>query len=96
LQIYKLHDIIKYKGVEWGDKMSTMYSATINSPSTEISTAIDDITSFIQVKDISLIPSAPNLLTIGYDTNSPETILLLNKAGDIIEVQRGFEGIQKP
>jgi hypothetical protein len=72
--------------------METMYPASINSPSTEVLQAIEDNTTIFSVRDIAVIPDAPNTLTLGYDTETPETVLLLSKNGSELTVQRGFDG----
>lgn len=69
-----------------------MYSAIINSPSTTLATGINDIQTNIEVVDGNVILTAPNLITIGYDTQTPETILVTVKNGNIFTVTRGFEG----
>lgn len=77
--------------------METMYTASINSISTTLSSVIDENVETFAVTDLALLPTAPNLLTIGFTSETPETILLLSK-NDIdktITVQRGFQGIAK-
>ncbi|MEK3776619.1 tail fiber protein [Paenibacillus sp. FSL K6-4396] len=71
--------------------IETMYPAAINSKQTELAEAIDDTqTSFI-VLDGSVLPPAPNLLTLGTD-ESAETVLYTGKTGnEITGVTRGFE-----
>ena len=72
--------------------METMYPALVNSLSTEVLLQIDDAVTTITVRDVVVIPEPPNLLTIGYDTPTPETVLLTEVNGNILTVQRGFEG----
>lgn len=69
-----------------------MYPASINSPSTEVLQAIEDNTTVFSVRDAAIIPDAPNILTLGYDTETPETVLLLSKNANELTVQRGFDG----
>jgi hypothetical protein len=71
---------------------TTMYDPLINSDSTEVLVQIDDVVTTITVADAGVIPTPPNLLTIGYDTLTPETVLLTAVNGSILTVQRGFEG----
>lgn len=75
--------------------MQEMYTATINSPSTELAIGIDNITTIIEINDSTAIPDFPNLLTIGYDTIDPETVRLINKWDNFIEVERAFQGTAK-
>ena len=72
--------------------MDTMYPAFVNSLSTEVLFQIDDTVVTITVRDVGVIPSAPNLLTIGYDTETPETVRLVSINGSELTVERGFEG----
>ena len=72
--------------------MEVMYDPLVNSLSTEVLFQIDDVTTSIEVRDIGVIPTAPNLLTLGYDTPTPETILLTAINGNILTVERGKEG----
>lgn len=72
--------------------MKTMYPAQVNSPGTELAAAIDATQDTIQVADGSVLPDAPNLLTIGTD-EAAETILYTEKTGDELSgVTRGFQG----
>ena len=72
--------------------MITYYPAKINSPQTEIVSAIDAASVTITVADISVFPTAPNLATLGVDS-SAETILYTGIAGDdLTGITRGFQG----
>lgn len=72
--------------------MKTMYPAQVNSPGTELAAAINATQDTIQVADGSVLPDAPNLLTIGTD-EAAETILYTEKTGDELSgVTRGFQG----
>lgn len=74
--------------------MLPMYAPIANSPSTviNISLGIDDTT--ITLVDASVLPPAPNICTIGYNTSSPETILYPTNPVDnmLSGVTRGFQG----
>lgn len=72
--------------------MQTMYTATPNSPSTTLNGAITNVQTSIVVADASVLPTAPNLLTIGYNTTTPETVLMTNKVGNTLTVTRNVEG----
>jgi hypothetical protein len=69
-----------------------MYLAQINSRATELKENIDEIQTIIEVVDASLLPDAPNLLTIGFNLDEPETIKLIEKNGNLLTIERGFEG----
>jgi len=69
-----------------------MYPAQSNSPSTTLNGAIDSSVTSITVIDASLLPASPNLITISYDTATPETVLMTNKVGNVLTVQRGVDG----
>ncbi|MGG3278787.1 hypothetical protein [Paenibacillus solani] len=72
--------------------MKTMYPAQVNSPGTELATAIDATQDTILVADGSMLLDGPNLLTIGTD-EAAETILYTGKSGDeLTGVTRGFQG----
>ena len=70
-----------------------MYQSIANSPPTILSVAINSSETQITLGNASVLPSAPNLLVIGYDTDSPETCLYTNVVGNVVTIQRGTEGI---
>ncbi|MEK3658178.1 hypothetical protein NSQ29_01285 [Paenibacillus sp. FSL F4-0236] len=70
----------------------TMYPAISNSPQTELSAAITSAVTSIAVVDVTKLPAAPNVLTIGSDESS-ETILYTGKSGNTLTgCTRGFDG----
>jgi len=72
-----------------------MYPGIINSPQTELATAIDDIQTTVEVTDASNLPDGPNLATIGSDETA-ETIRYTAKSGnELTGVERGFQGTAK-
>lgn len=75
--------------------MLEMYTAQVNSPVTELKQELNSTDTTFEVHDASIFPEAPNLLTIGFNTPEPETVLLLEKNDNFITVERGFEGPQK-
>lgn len=75
--------------------MQDMYSATPNSPSTTISADITSSQITFSVADASVLPTAPNLLTLGYNTQNPETVLMTSKVGNSITVTRNIEGFNQ-
>lgn len=70
-----------------------MYSGLINSPVTTITSAINATDTIINIGDINAMPDAPNLLILGGDTDSPETVKLISKNGTALTVERAFQGI---
>lgn len=75
--------------------MDTMYLAKVNSEDTELSSSITDGDTTIEVKDASVFPSPPNIATIGYDRNNPETISyddIDEENNELTNVTRGFQG----
>ncbi|ETT31682.1 putative tail fiber protein [Paenibacillus sp. FSL R5-192] len=71
--------------------LETMYPAAVNSRQTELAEAIDDTQTSFTVLDGSVLPPAPNLLTLGTD-ESAETVLYTGKTdNEITGVTRGFE-----
>jgi hypothetical protein len=74
--------------------MLVMYPGRVNSPVTRLASAIDDTQTTITVLDSSVFPAAPNLLVIGSGADA-ETCLYTNIVGNVLTVQRGFQGIAK-
>ncbi|NTZ20944.1 hypothetical protein EXW96_26515 [Paenibacillus sp. JMULE4] len=72
-----------------------MYPGQVNSPQTELASAIDDVQTTVPVMDASVLPAAPNLLVIGGGEDA-ETILYTGISGDnLTGVTRGFQGAAK-
>ena len=69
----------------------TMYPPQNNSPYTTLEAAIGAGETSVTVADASVLPEAPNLLTIGTDENA-EVVLMTAKTGNILTVQRGIYG----
>lgn len=72
--------------------MATMYPPQANSPATTLASGITDIETTITVTAGSVLPTHPNLLTIGADTATPETVLMTNKSGNTLTVTRAQDG----
>jgi hypothetical protein len=67
----------------------------VNSPQTELASAITDTDTTIPLLDASKLPPAPNLATIGTGEDA-ETILYTGVSGnDLTGVTRGFQGSAK-
>ena len=57
-------------------ELVTMYPAQANSPETSLSGALTAAGTTVNVVDGSVLPEAPNLLTIGADGSTAETVLM--------------------
>ena len=73
-------------------QLETMYPAQANSPETTLTGAIAADATEIPVLDGSFLPDAPNILTIGADSTTAETVLMTAKSGNTLTVVRGYNG----
>ena len=73
-------------------ELVTMYPAQANSPETSLSGALTAAGTTVNVVDGSVLPEAPNLLTIGADGSTAETVLMTAKNGNVITVTRAQNG----
>jgi len=73
-------------------ELLTMYPAQANSPETSLSGALTAAGTTVNVVDGSVLPDAPNLLTIGADGGSAETVLMTAKNGNTLTVERAQNG----
>lgn len=73
-------------------ELLTMYPAQANSPETSLSGALTAAGTTVNVVDGSVLPEAPNLLTIGADGSTAETVLMTAKSGNVLTVQRAQNG----
>lgn len=71
--------------------MEAMYAPQNNGPHTAIAKTINSTGTSITVEDASVLPAAPNVLTIGTSEDA-ELVLLESVTGNILTVQRGFNG----
>ena len=69
-----------------------MYPAQANSPETSLSGALTAAGTTVNVVDGSVLPEAPNLLTIGADGSTAETVLMTAKSGNALTVTRAQNG----
>ena len=69
-----------------------MYPAQANSPETSLSGALTAAGTTVNVVDGSVLPDAPNLLTIGADGSTAETVLMTAKSGNVLTVARAQNG----
>ena len=73
-------------------ELVTMYPAQANSPETSLSGALTAAGTTVNVVDGSVLPEAPNLLTIGADGSTAETVLMTVKNGNVLTVTRAQNG----
>ena len=73
-------------------ELVTMYPAQANSPETSLSGALTAAGTAVNVVDGSVLPEAPNLLTIGADGSTAETVLMTAKSGNVLTVTRAQNG----
>ena len=73
-------------------ELVTMYPAQANSPETSLSGALTAAGTTVNVVDGSVLPEAPNLLTIGADGSTAETVLMTAKNGTVLPVTRAQNG----
>jgi|GEM_PF-6545190 len=72
--------------------LQPMYPGMVNSPQTELASAIDDQQTMITLLDASVLPDPPNICTIGTGEDA-ETVLYTGKSGNnLTGVTRGFQG----
>ncbi|WP_314587928.1 hypothetical protein [Paenibacillus terrigena] len=71
-----------------------MYPAVVNSLGTELTTDINANAPQIDVVNASVLPPAPNLMTIGNDETA-ETVRYTVINGNRLTVERGFQGVAK-
>lgn len=69
-----------------------MYQAQANSPETSLSGALTAAGTTVNVVDGYVLPDAPNLLTIGADGSTAETVLMTAKSGNVLTVTRAQNG----
>ena len=73
-------------------ELVTMYPAQANSPETSLSGALTAAGTTVNVVDGSVLPEVPNLLTIGADGSTAETVLMTAKNGNVLTVTRAQNG----
>lgn len=71
--------------------MGTMYKPQNNGPHTELAATINAGQTSITVTNASVLPEAPNVLTIGTEEDA-ELVEVQSITGNILTVQRGFNG----
>ena len=73
-------------------ELAKMYPPQANTPETSLSGALTAAGTTVNVVDGSMLPDAPNLLTIGADGSTAETVLMTAKSGNVLTVVRGQDG----
>jgi len=73
-------------------ELQPMYAPAPNSPTTELSAAIDATVTTIPLQSVAAVPDAPNVITLG-TTEAAETILYTGKSGNTLTgCTRGYDG----
>ena len=73
-------------------ELAKMYPPQANTPETSLSGALTAAGTTVNVVDGSVLPEAPNLLTIGADGSTAETVLMTEKNGNVLTVTRAQNG----
>ena len=73
-------------------ELAKMYPPQANTPETSLSGALTAAGTTVNVVDGKMLPDAPNLLTIGADGSTAETVLMTAKNGNVLTVVRGQDG----
>ena len=73
-------------------ELAKMYPPQANTPETSLSGALTAAGTTVNVVDGTMLPDAPNLLTIGADGSTAETVLMTEKSGNVLTVVRGQDG----
>ena len=72
--------------------LKTMYPAQANTPETTLAGSLTTTGTSVTVLDGSVLPEAPNYLTIGADSATAETVLMTAKDGNDLTITRGQNG----
>ena len=72
--------------------LKTMYPAQANTPETTLAGSLTTTGTSVTVLDGSVLPEAPNYLTIGADSATAETVLMTAKNGNDLTITRGQNG----
>ena len=75
-------------------ELAKMYPPQANTPETSLSGALTAAGTTVNVVDGTMLPDAPNLLTIGADGSTAETVLMTEKSGNVLTVVRGQDGLR--
>ena len=73
-------------------QLKTMYPAQANTPETTLAGSLTTTGTSVTVLDGSVLPGAPNYLTIGADSATAETVLMTAKDGNDLTITRGQNG----
>lgn len=73
-------------------QLKTMYPAQANTPETTLTGSLTTTGTSVTVLDGSVLPDAPNYLTIGADSATAETVLMTAKDGNNLTITRGQNG----
>ena len=75
--------------------LTTMYNAKIGSPATTLSAGIDASQTTVPLVSASVLPTAPNICTIGEGVEAEVVRYSGISGNDLIGVERGFQGAPK-
>ena len=73
-------------------ELKTMYPAQANTPETTLAGSLTTSGTSVTVLDGSVLPDAPNYLTIGADSATAETVLMTAKDGNDLTITRAQNG----
>ena len=73
-------------------ELKTMYPAQANTPETTLAGSLTTSGTSVTVLDGSVLPDAPNYLTIGADSATAETVLMTAKDGNDLTITRTQNG----
>ena len=73
-------------------ELVTRYPAQANTPETTLAGSLTTTGTSVTVLDGSVLPEAPNYLTIGADSATAETVLMTAKDGNDLTITRGQNG----
>lgn len=73
-------------------QLKIMYPAQANTPETTLAGSLTTTGTSVTVLDGSVLPDAPNYLTIGADSATAETVLMTAKDGNDLTITRGQNG----
>ena len=73
-------------------QLKPMYPAQANTPETTLAGSLTTTGTSVTVLDGSVLPDAPNYLTIGADSATAETVLMTAKDGNDLTITRGQNG----
>ena len=74
----------------------TMYPGMVNSPETVLTRAADEAATELYLADVSKIPAAPNIVTLGLGEDAETVSYALDPVAGVLTVVRGVQGTARP